>query len=982
MNYRSVMSMTQKAATALFLFFLTACNTHGESSSSNYKQPAHFRITNDVVNPDVKPFAATISGFGNSFVDEGSGFEPPVYRNKYIASTDARDSVVVPSEALSHYDTLREGFLDGAEVHVYRIENARFRMVRKGHIPEHGFHVSGWIPLTKSQELISADSPRFFFRWSNYNRPDAEYYFCVRAMDRSGNLSSSSQAFSIVRPTKVVEGAVANTTIKFKPTKLTLDSNAPQAPKNLRGNIGVDGALLLEWDPVEDGDIAGYIVYRSDYPPQAHKGYYFDLAEHATSPDQYIKTGDMVIVSKKAYSASRRTHLSNRVWGAWSEYRMLMPGLIDFFSDESDRKSWQLIPHEPNTTVAEAGETYLRLNLAFMEKTSLATYNHSGTAQSWYPVLEAKPYKVEFWMRLKGKGRARFLLTGFYHDSTPAVKPIDFQVGPEWKKYSATFTPPMVQQSERPSQMMLELIGPGTFDVDNFRIYRADLAYQAMPPEDYEELKASGMKALRTHGLVNTRFRTHDMTQLTNLPGVVGNGTQKHNTLPQLLGMMRNAGVQPWLQVEFHMSPEEWLAFVEYLAAPYNPKQDTPTTKPWAYKRYLQGQAKPWTAEFEHIYFELSNETWNRLFLPWIFDGMADATNGKKYSSGEVYGMYQEYVRSILRSSPYWRAANLDEKFAFVLGGWANQNYGRDASIRSPSSDFVTIAAYNGGWDEGEGPPKLNAQSFFNLLSQVNQYALPVAQRHAKELQELKSKGQTKLSMGTYEAGPGYALNGLNNDVVSKDQEREQEQVMKSLASGTATLDSFMARAYQGFTLQNFFTFDHGNYWKSHAKWHLGGQAYPAWKLLSLFNNLATGDMLRTETLSVPSSDLHAFQRRPAQKNAPLTAIYATKKENQYNVFIMSRKVPEYPLAADEGFTPVSFDLPFKRAKKITLYRLAGDLRANNLLKDDVSIERVDLTSTVFNSRFIVNKENGADSRGLPPGATFLYVFENVDQAR
>ena len=60
-----------------------------------------------------------------------------------------------------------------------------------------------------------------------------------------------------------------------------------------------------------------------------------------------------------------------------------------------------------------------------------------------------------------------------------------------------------------------------------------------------------------------------------------------------------------------------------YLASPYDPAKDSPQSKPWAYKRFRQGQAKPWTDEFEAINFELSNETWNWLFNPWVFESMS-----------------------------------------------------------------------------------------------------------------------------------------------------------------------------------------------------------------------------------------------------------------------------------------------------------------------------------------------------------------------
>jgi hypothetical protein len=606
-------------------------------------------------------------------------------------------------------------------------------------------------------------------------------------------------------------------------------------------------------------------------------------------------------------------------------------------------------------------------------------YNHGGTGQSWYDVLGKKTYAVEVWLRQEGRGKVRFSLGGFYDSRLQKIKPVVFDVGQGWKKYVAHFTPSAIHDGSSPGAMMLEFTGPATFYVDNFRIYRSDTAYLDLLPRELEAIKSSGMSALRTHGLIKTGIHTYDMEQLTNSGGVIS-GTRKLNTLPQILRTIRKAGVLPWLQIEFHMNPREWLAFVEYMAAPYDPKVDSPAAKPWAYKRHTQGQARPWIDEFDKIYFELGNETWNRLFAPWSFEAMADAVTKRRYRPGQVYGLFQEYVLSIMRSSPYWRTADLDRKFVFMLGGWStNMSYGRDAASASPSSDFLTIGAYNGGWDQAEDPPRPDAKGLFNTLADVNQSAIPVADLHAKELLNLKARGSAGLRLGTYEAGPGYALNGLNKARVTKEQAHAQEQVMKSLAAGTATLDSFLARAYRGFDVQNFFTFDSGNLWKSHAKWYHGGQAYPSWKLLSLFNREASGDMLRTETLSVPSAELRAFSRRRAVKDAPLAAVYATREAGRYSIFVISRKVPGYPVSGDDGYTPVDIELPFSTAESVTLYRMTGAPHANNLLHDDVKIEKLDMPALKHGRRFSLNAESGAHRRGLPPASTFLYVFDGMN---
>lgn len=955
-----------------------------DPSGDTIRRPAVFKLTTDVVNKNVSPFDATISGFGNSLIYEGAGFEPVVFRNKLVATEDSPDRIVAAPDAMTYWDTLREGFLDQASVHIYRIENGRFKMVRADKVARGGAHASGWFPLVAGNQVVAPSATSFRFRWDDWNRPRARYYFTVRAIDRHGNLSAAAAPFEIDSPEKRNKTPPAqNALVAFKPVRaLFSNPKPPLAPTGLRGKLGNDGILTLEWNPVNSPDLAGYVVYRSDYPPQQHSGYYLQLAGTPASANQNVKTGDMVIVSKKIYAPSRNRDLSNRVWGAANEYNKLMPGLMRSFPDETPGKTWSLVPHATNTPVEEPGETCLKLQLAPGTGESLKIFNHSGTGQFWYDVLEKETYTIEVWMRQEGSGTVQFKVAGFYGAPPQKINPIAFNVGPTWKKYVAHFTPTVIQGGTRPNDMTLEFSGPGTFYVDNFRVYRADTDYLDMLPHEYKAITSSGVTALRTTGLIMTGTRTYDMEQLTN-PGGVINGTRKLNTLPQTLKMMRRSGTQPWLQIEFHMSAREWLGFVEYMAAPYDPKVDSPASKPWAYKRYRQGQAKPWTEEFSKIYFELSNETWNRLFVPWTFNPMTDAVSKKRYSPGQVYGLFQEYVRSIMRSSPYWRPANLDNKFVFMLGGWAGVvDYSRDAASVSPSSDFLAIAAYNGGWDQAEDPPNLDAASLFNTLADVNQSAIPVADLYAKTLLSLQAAGARKLRLGAYEAGPGYEMHGLNNARVTAEQAHAQEQVMKSLAAGTATLDSFLARAYRGFVIQNFSAFDSGNLWKSHAKWYHGGQAYPSWKLLALFNNEATGDMLRTEALQVPTTELKAFSRRQTIKDAPLTAVYATRKIDRYSLFVISRKIPNYPVTGDDGFTPVTVELPFSQAKSITLHRMTGAPDANNLENDNVTIEKLEIPVSKLGQRFSLNADTGADERGLPPASTFLYVFEGVSDRK
>jgi len=79
--------------------------------------------------------------------------------------------------------------------------------------------------------------------------------------------------------------------------------------------------------------------------------------------------------------------------------------------------------------------------------------------------------------------------------------------------------------------------------------------------------------------------------------------------------------------------------------------------------------------------------------------------------------------------------------------------------------------------------------------------------------------------------------------------------------------------------------------------------------------------------------------------------------------------VPDYPTAGDGGQTPVSIDLPFKQAGAVTLYRMTGEPRANNLLVGNkVAIERLKLDTDVLkNGRLVVDPTSGGGEGGCPP---------------
>jgi hypothetical protein len=217
---------------------------------------------------------------------------------------------------------------------------------------------------------------------------------------------------------------------------------------------------------------------------------------------------------------------------------------------------------------------------------------------------------------------------------------------------------------------------------------------------------------------------------------------------------------------------------------------------------------------------------------------------------------------------------------------------------------------------------------------------------------------------------------------MTEQQNDEQDRVMKSLAAGTATLDAFLARAYRGFTLQNYFTFGSFGNWSSHARWFEGGQGWPAWKLLTLFNLQGTGNMLRTDTLQAPNWEAASIRDPKSRVPLPLVGIYALRRGDRFMIFVISRKIAGYPLASTSGYSPVAIELPFRHYKTATVFRTVGGATDNNLHEDRVGIESHSLADGLVKDALLkVDAASGADARGLPPASTLLYVFEGTDAA-
>ena len=595
---------------------------------------------------------------------------------------------------------------------------------------------------------------------------------------------------------------------------------------------------------------------------------------------------------------------------------------------------------------------------------------------------------MEVWLKADRDDCAPVVFSATPDESvmTKAIRRHELQPTREWKRYEIRFTG---MENIPPTTIALKAVGPSTISLDNLRLYAADAPFLDYRPYQYEQLRDSGMYALREHSAAVTRTATYSMRQYLGYPGLRRYQGHMHygSTLSSFLRVCEKAGMVPWQKVEFHMSPEEWLAMVEYLAAPYDPKKDTPENKPYAYMRYQQGRKQPWADAFDRIVFELSNETWNRMCFPWAFiDRMTDAATGKRYSIGTVYALWHDYVADIMRSSPYWSQA-LEDKYIHMLGGWSGNLFNAQSLDRgftqaivhnTQSGELITTAPYNGGWEMGERISTEDNYGLFSLLANVYQFQAPLAKQFNNLLELGEKRLGRPLMAGIYEAGPSYRFMKT-----TKEEAEVEERVMKSKLSGTATIDAILTRMRYRSKIDGYFTFGEGKRWKSHAKRCYGGQPH-AWYLpLQLFNNHTTGDMLLVETESTPTCDNPKPEKgkRTAVIGAPLTSAYAMQEGDRVALYCISRKVAGYPDPKNDGYTPFTVELPFTKAKKVTLYRLTGKPTDHNIKAYNVKIEdiAIDPSTLSANGSFTVNEATCGDARGLPPSEMYLYVFEGTD---
>ncbi len=956
--------------------------------------PAHIVVSDQVRLKDPGPWSVCVPSDELYNVNASWSYEPISFNNLMQAPQDSDKRIDLAHNWWNA--TLSTGFYDGAQVHVCRIIDGKWTVVKRDTVES--YVSSDWYlygsklgQLMYGKAVLIPAGGTFRFPAKAEWQRDKPIYIGLASFNKNcvvsetANCSVQLGELAVDKKGRTPRAAKGDAYKKLALLKPKPQEQASAGPSQIQARYDDKTQLIeLQWTDSPDSDVLGYALYVSYLPPEEHKGNYMELAGAPANDQEKIKKDDLVFVRKQFYTSDIQKNMHGVGLGGFKG----TPG-VPFENGKDAPGAWSLVAHPQPlpSTFENPGKTCLKVEMEQSVETSIqiAKFQKAG---KWYaPLLVGKTYRVEGWFRQEKmeRGEVRFEVSGKFGKTILPTQA--HAVDGTWKQLSYEFTVP-AEMTSSIGYVHAHFSGTGTLWADNLRMYKTDQPFMETDPWHIETMKSSGMYWWRDHTYIKTKAG-YTLDDLLAAPGMTSykgfSKTNKVATLPAWLSPVEKTGMQPWFQVEMFFDEDDWLGFIEYIAAPYDPKSDSPETKPWAYKRFQQGHHKPWSDSFDKLMFEVSNETWNGPFAPWVFMGisMTDATTGRTYKDGELLGLYQEWMIDVYEKSPYWK--NIKEKSEFAVGGWFGplrngriNGYGADTVSLSPRSDWLTVAVYNGGWDTGEGPVAPNDPSYFNTMMNVPWSTQAAAIKIAGVQKALAEQGHA-VRLGTYEAGPGYQIQGLNN--IAK---IDQAKVMTSQCSGVATLDTFLCLAYDGnFEMQVYFGYGASSdmaIFQSHMRSDFSGAAFPSWKLMELYNTYGQGDYLTVSSESVPTIDLPKYKRRRALKNAPLVASYATRKGDRLSLFVLSRKIDGYPRAEDDGYTPVTVQLPISGAKKITAHSMTGALREHNLYEDRVGITTTELPTHILKDGSIhINSESGSDDRGLPPGSLILYVFEGID---
>ena len=215
-----------------------------------------------------------------------------------------------------------------------------------------------------------------------------------------------------------------------------------------------------------------------------------------------------------------------------------------------------------------------------------------------------------------------------------------------------------------------------------------------------------------------------------------------------------------------------------------------------------------------------------------------------------------------------------------------------------------------------------------------------------------------------YEGGPsGFGLRAK-----TREEDRAGEYYGKTLAMGTAVLDSWLDAIAKGYVHQCYLSFGQGKWWNSHTGIGVGHRPSPGWLTQTLINRtLVNRDMLKVSVRNAPIRTIDVPSPKwskapPTKKDVALVRAHATGDDNTLAVAVVN-------LDLDKSH-PVTIKLPMAKASRITRHYLSGDPRDTNLNELKVTLAEETIDPSAF--------KDGEFTADLEPGKAAIFVFEEA----
>ncbi|MDO5706535.1 MAG: hypothetical protein Q4G49_15905 [Paracoccus sp. (in: a-proteobacteria)] len=783
---------------------------------------------------------ATTGRLGNAFtvnnaVVKGRLVPPMQLRTFQPQAIDhASRTLTFPPRTIGDYDVWRSGWLDGADVIVFRNDDGQ--AVQVGQTRVTASEISQILPLHSSERAMPAGATEF--RWSppGWYRRGAVMWIAVAALDADGRCGPWSM------PVSYTVGAAAAVQDNTDPALLVAVPDLVHqdrtddipAPSNVQAiSLNDDRTVQVTWTPVPG---LRHVVARS-YTPE------FRQIETLTVEDSSFMRESDLFTFRKRFDHTHRAEnlLVDRVWDVSAIIsRFGMPGLGGFADRLPEGVSYEFMSDEDGP--------FIRLKVASGHTHPIQSATHAGTEQGWYAVLDpGRTYNIHTVLRASAHLDLTLRVNGVgVADMTRAVTT-------EWTAHDAEFTPASLRTNSTPQYSQILVKGPAQLDVRQFTVGLAGTAPFAATPAEKETLLNSAAGHIRFHTFCKTSPWSYTMDDLLSdvgVPATQGCSLPQHLRIlkdlrdsPEGRELATRAGhpiLNPWLQFEAFMTDDELAMLGGFLCTPYDPDAADSPTKRGAARRVSQGQVRPWQDEFDSLRIEIGNENWNPLAGFFLLPS-TPGTPG-----GAWNGLLLDRTAGAIMAAPGYQA----DKFSYYLGGWAvNEGWNRTSIAASRHADFVGYADYNGGWDSGLSAA-LSADDPAAVQATLANTTIPMRNRQPRltrmprlvNLCHEMSQGRAKpIRAMHYEAGPGYVMDGLNGASATPEQIASQERLLKSVAGGTATLDAFLYNSSVGVVSTNFFTLEEGDYWKARAKWEHGGAFNPAYQWFCFANQYLGG---------------------------------------------------------------------------------------------------------------------------------------------